>query len=114
MNDLIFGCIGHRSDAIITEGGQDLPDIFHGAVNYFAIVMIGLPAGLLSMVLHTILESHLRYKELTAVVIISDFLRIILIILHGFCMADHRCVYSPVCRQLDQNWILLSSDNQKG
>jgi O-antigen/teichoic acid export membrane protein len=61
-----------------------LPAAFHNAIHYFAILSLGLPAGILSMVLHTILESHLRYKELTVVGIIPDFLRIILILVFGY------------------------------
>jgi len=60
-----------------------LPESFQKASVYFAILALGLPAGILAIVLHTILESHLRYKELTVIGIIPNLLKIILILAFG-------------------------------
>lgn len=61
-----------------------LPETFHQAIIYFAILALGLPPGSMAIVLHTVLESHLRYKELTIVGIISNLLKIILILIFGY------------------------------
>jgi O-antigen/teichoic acid export membrane protein len=61
-----------------------LPEPFHQAIIYFAILILGLPAAILSIVLHTLLESHLRYKELTLIGIIPNLLRIVLILVFGY------------------------------
>lgn len=61
-----------------------LPEPFHQAIIYFAILTLGLPAGVLAIVLHTLLESHLRYKELTLIGIIPNLLRIALILVFGY------------------------------
>jgi O-antigen/teichoic acid export membrane protein len=61
-----------------------LPERFHDTLTYYSILVLGLPAAVLATILHTILESHLRYKELTAVGIISDLSRIILVIFFGY------------------------------
>jgi len=61
-----------------------LPKIFHQITIYLAILLLGLPAGMMVMVLHTVLESHLRYKELTVIGIIPNLLKIVLILLFGY------------------------------
>lgn len=61
-----------------------LPQDFHQAIFYFIIILLGLPAGILAIVLHIILESHLHYKELAVIGIISNLLKIILILVFGY------------------------------
>lgn len=61
-----------------------LPQIFHQAILFFAILVLGLPVGILTIILHTILESHLRHKELTVIGIIPNLIRIALILVFGY------------------------------
>jgi O-antigen/teichoic acid export membrane protein len=61
-----------------------LPTSYHKAIMYFIIISLGLPAGLMAIILHTILESHLRYKELTVIGIIPNLLKIVLILVFGY------------------------------
>ncbi len=61
-----------------------LPQTFHQAIIYFAILAIGLPAAALAIILHTALESHLHYKELSLVGIVSSALKILLILILGY------------------------------
>lgn len=61
-----------------------LPIAYHQAIVYFAILVLGLPAALIAIVLHTILESHLRYKELTIIGIIPNLLKIVFILIFGY------------------------------
>lgn len=61
-----------------------LPDSYYQAFIYFVILSLGLPPGVLAIILHTILESHLRYKELSVVQVIPNLVKIILIITFGY------------------------------
>jgi O-antigen/teichoic acid export membrane protein len=61
-----------------------LPDPFHQAITYFVILTLGLPAAILGIVLHTVLESHLRHKELTVIGILVNFSKIVLILIFGY------------------------------
>jgi len=61
-----------------------LPKTFHQATIYLAILLLGLPAGMMAIVLHTVLESHLRYKELTVLGIVPNLAKIALILLFGY------------------------------
>lgn len=61
-----------------------LPVAYHQAIIYFAILILGLPAALVAIVLHTTLESHLRYKELTVIGTIPNILRIVFILVFGY------------------------------
>jgi len=61
-----------------------LPDSYYQATIYFAILSLGLPPVALSIILHTILESHLRYKELSVVRVFPNLVKIILIIIFGY------------------------------
>ena len=61
-----------------------LPEAYGRTTFYFTILAFGLPPGILAMLLHTILESHLRYKELTVIGIITNLLRILLVVVLGY------------------------------
>jgi len=61
-----------------------LPQEFQQAIVYFAILALGLPAQTLAIILHTALEAHFRYKELTVIGIIPNLLRITLILIFGY------------------------------
>jgi len=61
-----------------------LPESFQQAILYFAILALGLPTGVLSIILHTILEAHLRHKELTVIGIVPNLLKIVLILIFGY------------------------------
>jgi len=61
-----------------------LPPSFHQAIVYFCILTLGLPAGVITIILHTVLESHLRHKELTIANIIPNLIKIILILALGY------------------------------
>ncbi len=61
-----------------------LPEGYQHAVIYMAILALGLIPGVLTIVLHTILESHFCYKELTVINIIPSLLRIVLILICGY------------------------------
>jgi len=61
-----------------------LPLDFTTTFQYFIILSFGFPAVMLSIVLHTLLESHLRYKELVVVGIIPNVTKILLILSVGY------------------------------
>lgn len=61
-----------------------LPLELHKAIIYFSILASGLPASMMAILLHTVLESHLRYKELTLIGIISSLSKISLIIIISY------------------------------
>ncbi|MDH5661477.1 MAG: oligosaccharide flippase family protein, partial [Elusimicrobiota bacterium] len=61
-----------------------LPKGYQHATIYMAILALGLIPGVLTVVLHTILESHFCYKELTVINIIPSLLRIVLILICGY------------------------------
>jgi len=61
-----------------------LPETYRLSSLYFIILALSLPAGALSIILHTILESHLRYKELSVVQVVPNLVKIILIIIFGY------------------------------
>jgi len=61
-----------------------LPKTFHQATIYLAILLLGLPSGMIAILLHTALESHLRYKELAIVGVVSNLLKVFLILLFGY------------------------------
>jgi len=60
-----------------------LPESYQLAKIYFAILSLGLPVLILQMILHTILEANLRYRELTVLIMLSNLIKIFLIILLG-------------------------------
>lgn len=61
-----------------------LPRTFSQVILYFAILSLGLLSGVMAIFLHTILESHLRYKELAIIGIIPNLLKILLILILGY------------------------------
>ncbi len=61
-----------------------LPHSYQGAKWYLSVLAFGIPAIAPSLVLHTMLESHLRYKELTFVRILAAFIKVGLIVLFGY------------------------------
>ena len=61
-----------------------LPKGYQQATIYLAILALGLIPGVLTMTLHTILESHFCYKELTVINIIPSLLRVILILIFAY------------------------------
>lgn len=61
-----------------------LPKGYQQATIYLAILALGLIPGVLTIVLHTILESHFCYKELTVINIIPSLLRIVLVLIFGY------------------------------
>jgi len=61
-----------------------LPVYYQPAIIYFIILSTSLPFGLLSIILHTILESHLRYKELATISIIPNIIEILLTLIFGY------------------------------
>jgi len=61
-----------------------LPQFFHQAIIYFMILGFGLPAWFLSIVLHIVLEAHLRYKEIAVMEVIPNLLKIVLILVLGY------------------------------
>lgn len=61
-----------------------LPETYGPAVFYFILLALGLPPSVLAAVLQTVLESHLRYRELTVIGIAPNLLRIILILFFGY------------------------------
>ena len=61
-----------------------LPETFHQAIIYFMILALGLPPGILGIILSTVLESHLRYKELAVAAVVPNLLRITLILILGY------------------------------
>ena len=61
-----------------------LPETFHSAIIYFSILAVMFPAAALITILHTLLESHLRYKELTVVGIVPNLIKISLIVVFGY------------------------------
>jgi O-antigen/teichoic acid export membrane protein len=61
-----------------------LPDSYQRAKLYFLILAFGLPAVFMQMILHTVLTANLRYKELTALIVLPNLIKILLIIVLGF------------------------------
>jgi O-antigen/teichoic acid export membrane protein len=61
-----------------------LPDEFYVSFSYFAVLAVGIPAVLMAVVLHTALEAHLRYKELTVIGIIPNVLKVLFVLLGGY------------------------------
>jgi O-antigen/teichoic acid export membrane protein len=61
-----------------------LPLSFQPAILYFIILAFSLPTGFLATILHTILESHLRYKELAVIGVVPNLSRIVLILIFGY------------------------------
>lgn len=61
-----------------------LPLDYQYAINYYIILALVFPSTISALVLQTILEAHLRYKEITVVYIIPQVLTIILILILGF------------------------------
>jgi O-antigen/teichoic acid export membrane protein len=61
-----------------------LPAEFLVSLKYFMILSCAIPAITMSVVLHTFLESHLRYKELTVIGVIPNVIKILLILMCGF------------------------------
>jgi O-antigen/teichoic acid export membrane protein len=64
--------------------GNFLPEQFSVSFNYFMILAAGIPAALTAVVLHTALEAHLRYKELTVIGVIPNVLKVLLVLLGGY------------------------------
>lgn len=60
-----------------------LPESYQLAKIYFSILSLGLPVLILQMILHTILEANLRYKELTVLIMFSNLIKIFLIVILG-------------------------------
>ena len=63
-----------------------LPEAYQGAKLYFLILALGLPAVILQIIMHTILEANLRHRELTALIILPSILKILIIVLLGFLL----------------------------
>lgn len=61
-----------------------LPKSYQLAIPYFVILGMAFPANMLAIVLHTLLESHLRYKELAIIGVIPNLFKIFLILLCGY------------------------------
>jgi O-antigen/teichoic acid export membrane protein len=61
-----------------------LPIQFRVAFHYFVVLASGIPAVLMAVILHTSLEAHLRYKELTVIGVIPNLLKVLLVILGGY------------------------------
>jgi len=61
-----------------------LPQNFQESINYFFVLALGLPAALLSIFLHTVLEAHLRYKELAVIGVLPNMTKIFLVLILGF------------------------------
>ena len=64
--------------------GLFLPLEFQRAFIYFSILALGFPARSMTLVLHTILESHRRDRELSQALSSSNILKIILVFLLGY------------------------------
>ncbi|MCP6726788.1 MAG: oligosaccharide flippase family protein [Patescibacteria group bacterium] len=60
-----------------------LPPFYKQAVLYFLILSLSLPAVLLQTILHTILATNLRHKELSALIITSNVFQILFIGIGG-------------------------------
>ncbi len=61
-----------------------LPKQFQPVILYFSILALALPGVLLTIIMHTLLESHLRNKEIAIAGIFSNILRILLILVLGY------------------------------
>jgi len=63
-----------------------LPATFRPAIKYLIILSIMLPAGLMTIVLHSILETHLIYKKISIAVVVPNLIKILLILVFGYFM----------------------------
>lgn len=63
-----------------------LPEKFMPAIKYVIILSLGLPAGVISIVLHSILESHLCYKQVSIAVVVPNIIKILLVLVFGYFM----------------------------
>jgi len=61
-----------------------LPESYIPAIKYFFILSLGLPAAVLQIIIQVILETNFRHKELASLFIISNVIRIVLIVVLGF------------------------------
>lgn len=61
-----------------------LPESYQIAKLYLLILSLGLPAVVLQTIIYTLLTANLRYKELTALIILPSLLKILLVIILGF------------------------------
>lgn len=63
-----------------------LPAKFMPAIKYMIILSTGLPAGFVVVVLHSIFETHLRYKQVSIAVVLGNIIKILLILIFGYSM----------------------------
>ena len=61
-----------------------LPQNYQNTLPYFLILSLGLPSIILRVLMQTLLEVNLRYKELTVLFILPNLIKIGLIIVFGF------------------------------
>ncbi len=61
-----------------------LPDSFHASLNLFLILSLAFPIGIPTILLHTILDAHFRYKAIAAATVIPNIIEIILVALLGW------------------------------
>ncbi len=57
-----------------------LPTSYQTAIIYFFILSLGLPVIIFQIIMHTILETNFRYKELMALAILPNLIKIVLIL----------------------------------
>ena len=60
-----------------------LPEFYQITILYFLVLCLGLPAIILQVILDTILAVNFRYKELTAIAILANLIKIALILRLG-------------------------------
>lgn len=63
-----------------------LPEKFIPAIKYMIILSLGLPAGVISIVLHSMLETHLLYKQVRIAVVVPNIIKVLLILIFGYIM----------------------------
>ncbi len=61
-----------------------LPNPFQASLPLFVILSLAFPIGIPTILLHTILDSHLRYRAIAAATVIPNIIEIILIVLLGW------------------------------
>jgi len=82
-------CISTLLTILIVIGGIIyirvwLPPSFQKSMIYFLILCLNFPTSIIGMILATMLQSHLIYKEQIAIGIAYNIIRIILIIIFGY------------------------------
>lgn len=61
-----------------------LPKMYNSSITYFLILSSGLPVTILNVLMRLMLEANFRYKELTALIVLPNLIKLLLVLALGF------------------------------